>query len=58
VFEQLIETGEDPARARFLAEGFERLDERYSPPTDIAAQDRIRGTELRLQKETRRSRPS
>ena len=51
VFEQLTEAGEDRARARVIAEGFERLEERYPPLTEVATQGQVRETELRLQKD-------
>ncbi|AGA92007.1 hypothetical protein Thimo_3335 [Thioflavicoccus mobilis 8321] len=48
--EALTSTSDERARARAIAEAFERLDERYPPLPDLATQGHLRGTELRLQK--------
>lgn len=51
VFERLTEAGEDPARAKAIAEGFEELEEGPPRLRDAATQDQLRETELRLLKE-------
>ena len=53
VFERLTETGEDPARAKVIAEGFEQLEEQHPGLQGLATQSRISETELRLHKEIR-----
>ena len=51
IYEQLTEAGEDRARAKVIADGFEQLEQRTAPLQDVATQGHLRETELRLQKE-------
>jgi multidrug resistance efflux pump len=51
LYEALTSATDDRARARVIAEAFERLEERYPHLPDLATQAHLRETELRLQKE-------
>ncbi|MGB7552011.1 MAG: coiled-coil domain-containing protein [Chromatiaceae bacterium] len=51
LYEALASAPDDRARARLIAEAFERLDERYPHLPDLATQQHLRETELRLLKE-------
>jgi hypothetical protein len=51
LYEALASAPDDRARARLIAEAFERLDERYPHLADLATQQRLRETELQLVKE-------
>ena len=51
LYEALTSATDDRARARVIAEAFERLEERYPHLPDHATQAHLRETELRLQKE-------
>ena len=51
LYEALASAPDDRARARLIAEAFERLDERYPHLADLATQQHLRETELRLVKE-------
>ena len=51
LYEALTSATDDRARARVIAEAFERLEERYPQLPDLATQAHLRETELRLQKE-------
>ncbi len=51
LYEALTSATDDHARARVIAEAFERLEERYPHLPDLATQGHLRETELRLQKE-------
>lgn len=51
LYEALTTAPDDRARARVIAEAFERLEERYPHLPDLAAQGHVRESELRLQKE-------
>ena len=49
--EALTSATDDRARARVIAEAFERLEERYPHLPDLATRQHLRETELRLLKE-------
>ena len=49
--EALTTAPDDRARARVIAEAFERLEERYPHLPELATQGHVRESELRLQKE-------
>ncbi len=49
LYEALTSAPDDHARARVIAEAFERLDVRYPHLPDLATQGHLRETELRLQ---------
>ena len=51
LYEALSSAPDDKARAKLIAEAFERLEERYPHLPDLATQGHLRETELRLQKE-------
>lgn len=51
LYEALATATDDRARARVIAEAFERLEERYPPLPDLVTQQHLRETELRLQRE-------
>jgi hypothetical protein len=51
LYEALASAPDDRARARVIAEAFERLEERYPHLPDLATQQHLRETELRLQRE-------
>jgi ribosomal protein S12 methylthiotransferase accessory factor YcaO len=51
LYEALTSATDDRARARVIAEAFERLEERYPYLPDLATRAHLRETELRLQKE-------
>ncbi|MFA7239611.1 MAG: hypothetical protein WC091_05810 [Sulfuricellaceae bacterium] len=51
LYEQLTDAGEDKARARLIAEAFERLEERYPELKEVATQGHVRESELRLKLE-------
>jgi hypothetical protein len=51
LYEALTSAPDDRARARVIAEAFERLEERYPHLPDLATQGHVRESELRLQKE-------
>ncbi len=51
LYEALASAPDDRARARVIAAAFERLDERYPHLPDLATQQHLRETELRLQRE-------
>ena len=51
LYEALTNAPDDRARARVIAEAFERLEERYPHLPDLATQGHVRESELRLQKE-------
>lgn len=51
LYEALASAPDDRARARVIAEAFERLEERYPHLHDLATQQHLRETELRLQRE-------
>ncbi len=51
LYEALASAPDDRARARLIAEAFERLDERYPHLADLATRQHLRETELRLVKE-------
>ncbi|CRI68156.1 conserved hypothetical protein [Thiocapsa sp. KS1] len=51
LYEALASAPDDRARARVIAEAFERLEERYPHLPDLVTQGHLRETELRLQKE-------
>ena len=51
LYEALTSAPDDRARARVIAEAFERLEERYPHLPDLATQSHVRESELRLQKE-------
>jgi hypothetical protein len=51
LYEALTSAPDERARARVIAEAFERLEERYPHLPDLATQGHLRETELRLQKE-------
>ncbi|MBK1735952.1 DUF1640 domain-containing protein, partial [Halorhodospira abdelmalekii] len=50
-YEALTSAPDDRARARVIAEAFERLEDRYPHLPDLATQAHLRESELRLQKE-------
>jgi hypothetical protein len=50
-YEALASAPDDRARARVIAEAFERVEERYPHLPDLATQQHLRETELRLQRE-------
>ena len=50
-YDKLLAAEDDRARARVIAEGFERLEERYPEVKEPATQTHLSETELRLQKE-------
>ena len=50
-YEALASAPDDRARARVIAEAFERLEERYPHLPELATQQHLRETELRLQRE-------
>jgi hypothetical protein len=56
LYEALTSAPDERARARVIAEAFERLEERYPHLPDLATQGHLRETELRLQKEIERLR--
>ena len=56
LYEALTAAPDDRARARVIAEAFERLEERYPHLPDLATQGHVRESELRLQKEIERLR--
>ena len=51
LYEALTSAEDDRARARVIAEAFERLEDRYPHLPELATQGHLRETELRLQKE-------
>lgn len=51
LYEALTSAPDDRARARVIAEAFERLEERYPHLLELASQGHVRESELRLQKE-------
>jgi len=51
LYEALATAPDDRARARVIAEAFERLEERYPQLPDLVTQGHLRESELRLQKE-------
>lgn len=51
LYDALASAPDDRARARLIAEAFERLEERYPHLGDMATQGHVRESELRLQKE-------
>lgn len=51
LYEALTSAPDERARARVIAEAFERLEERYPHLLDLATQGHVREAELRLQKE-------
>jgi hypothetical protein len=51
LYDALTSAPDDRARARVIAEAFERLEERYPHLPDLATQGHVREAELRLQKE-------
>jgi hypothetical protein len=51
LFDALSSAPDNRASARVVAEAFERLQERYPHPPDLATQGHVRESELRLQKE-------
>ncbi len=51
LYEALTTAPDERARARVIAEAFERLEERYPHLPDLATQGHVRESELRLQKE-------
>jgi hypothetical protein len=51
LYDALTAAPDERARARVIAEAFERLDQRYPHLPDLASQSHVRETELRLQKE-------
>ena len=51
LYEALASAPDERARARLIAEAFERLDERYPHLPDLVTQQDLRETELRLLKE-------
>lgn len=56
LYEALTTAPDDRARARVIAEAFERLEERYPHLPDLATQGHVRESELRLQKEIEQNR--
>jgi flagellar motility protein MotE (MotC chaperone) len=50
LYDALTSAPDDRARARVIAEAFERLEERYPHLPDLATQGHVRESELRLQK--------
>jgi vacuolar-type H+-ATPase subunit I/STV1 len=51
LYEALTSAPDERARARVIAEAFERLEERYPHLPDLVTHGHLRETELRLQKE-------
>ncbi|MEY6431350.1 DUF1640 domain-containing protein [Thioalkalicoccus limnaeus] len=51
LYEALASAPDDRARARVIAEAFERREERYPHLPDLVTQSHLRETELRLQRE-------
>ncbi len=51
LYEALASAPDERTRARVIAEAFERLEERYPHLPDLATQQHLRETELRLLKE-------
>jgi hypothetical protein len=51
LYEALTTAPDERARARVIAEAFERLEERYPHLPELATQGHVREAELRLQKE-------
>jgi hypothetical protein len=51
LYEALASAPDDRARARVIAEAFERLEERYPHLPDLATQQHLREAELRLHRE-------
>ncbi|MBV5275821.1 MAG: DUF1640 domain-containing protein [Lamprocystis purpurea] len=51
LYEALATAPDERARARVIAEAFERLEERYPHLPDLVTQGHLRESELRLQKE-------
>ncbi len=51
LYEALASAPDDRARARVIAEAFEQLEDRYPHLPDLATQQHLRETELRLQRE-------
>lgn len=51
LYDALTSAPDERARARVIAEAFERLEERYPHLPDLATQGHVRESELRLQKE-------
>ena len=51
LYEALTNAPDERARARVIAEAFERLEERYPHLPELATQGHVRESELRLQKE-------
>jgi len=56
LYEALTTAPDDRARARVIAEAFERLEERYPHLPELATQAHVRESEMRLQKEIERIR--
>ncbi|MBV5274922.1 MAG: DUF1640 domain-containing protein [Lamprocystis purpurea] len=51
LYEALASAQDERARARVIAEAFERLEERYPNLPELATQEHLREGELRLQKD-------
>lgn len=51
LYEALASAPDERARARVIADAFERLEERYPHLPDLVTNQQLRETELRLQKE-------
>jgi len=51
LYEALTSAEDDRARAKVIAEAFERLEDRYPHLPELVTQGHLRETELRLQKE-------
>ncbi len=51
LYEALTNAPDERARARVIAEAFERFEERYPHLPELATQSHVRESELRLQKE-------
>ncbi len=50
-YDKLLAAEDDRSRARVIAEGFERLEERYPEVRELVTQTHLSETERRLQKE-------
>ena len=51
LYEQLTQAPDDKTRARLIAEALEEMEQRYPQLRDMATQESLRITELRLVKE-------
>jgi hypothetical protein len=51
LYAQLTETTDEKERARLIAKAFDALEARFPQINNLATQDHVRETELRLQKE-------